>query len=162
MIFYLCTSPNISLTMDSTIKVIWEEEDRSCRVWQLFLSLSPLSNERFGFVDDVTLAKLSEWLPQRQTLGSFASSLKGCALMEVHAGRHSPAHSGCRCPSGPGSGPAVTSSLSLCCRWCRSSRGHPAFCWPGTSPLSPLPGKWDAAAYSTKRKNSIAVSIVFH
>ena len=69
-----------------------------------------------------------------------------------HAGRHSPAHSGCCCPSGPGSGPAVTSSLCLGYRWYRSSLGYPASCWPGTFPLSPLPGKWEAAAYSTKEK----------
>lgn len=81
-----------------------------------------------------------------------------------YAGRHSPADNGCCCPSGPGSGPAVTSSLCLCYRWCRSSLGYPAFCWPGTSPLSPLPGKWEAAAYSTKEKQCCSffcLSLIF-
>lgn len=52
-----------------------------------------------------------------------------------HIHRYSPAHSGGCCLAGLCSGPAVTSSLCLCCRWCASSLGCLSFCWPGTSLL---------------------------
>lgn len=108
----------------------------------------------------LTGAALSE-LGLSLLLGSV-NFCQGLSLMEAHTyknmyahsqiRRHSLARSGCCCPSGLCSVPAVTSSLCLCCRWCASSLGYLSFCWLGTSPLVLLPGKWERERLTTPMK----------
>lgn len=70
----------------------------------------------------------------------FLMGAHACKNMYEGATRvNSPARSGCCFLLGLCSGPAVTSSLCLCCRWCASSLGYLSFCWRGTSLLFPLP-----------------------
>ena len=95
----------------------------------------------------LTGAALSE-LCLSSLLGSVDSCQGLFFLMGAHACKNmyegatrvnSPARSGCCFLLGLCSGPAVTSSLCLCCRWCASSLGYLSFCWRGTSLLFLLP-----------------------
>lgn len=122
--------------------IFWRKEQK--RYCLTMISLCTLLNERSAYWTTSRWSTFRSSCPRTlrseqrapKRRGSFISS-QGCALMEAHiyktvwmqhAGRCSPAHSGCCCPSGLGSGPAVTSSLCLCYRWCMSSLGFPAFC----------------------------------
>lgn len=156
-----------------TFKGFQEERQREKKslcfpVWHLFLSV--FLKREVSLLDWIKMADLYDSAASEHSaltgaalserglsllLGSVDSfqglSLTARAHMQRHVWtrrarpvcRHSLARSECCCPSGLCSGPAVTSSLCLCCRWCASSLGYLPFCWLGTSPLFPLPGKWE-------------------
>ncbi len=112
-------------------------------LWRALLFLSSASHCCW---DQSTPVKASLWWKH-----THMKTCMNAACSQIR--RHSLAHSECCCPSGLCSGPAVTSSLCLCCRWCASSLGYPSFCWRGTSPLFQLPGKSEREQFTAPNES---------
>lgn len=125
---------------------------RLVAAWHLLLSeFLKWEVNSSGWVGTADLSAQQSWSAQLWRPVLFHSRASHCGWDQSTAvklffdgGAHtgnSPAHSGCCCPAGLCSAPAVTSNLGLCCKWCASSPGYPSFCWPGTSLLFLLPRK---------------------